>query len=168
MKDKKQLIHEYGITTVFILVLSLVLFFLISGSGKSREAGLKEMTEKVLKDHVLVEYTIVDTIPVQTPLAVSAAVFELKKTEFLNSAPAYAVLIRAYGIAGALPLVYVFDGQDAIFAGIGGLENETVSYTNTGLFGYGLTTPVINFWKQRAQALLPQKEPEEETKGATK
>ncbi len=167
MKDKKQIIHELCFITIFILMLSLILFFMISGSGKSREAGLKAMTEKVLKDHVLVDYTIGDMIPVQTPIAVSSAVFELKKTDFLNSAPAYAVLIRAYGIAGALPLVYVFDGQDAIFAGIGGLENETVSYTNTGLFGYGLTTPVINFWQQRAQALLPQKEPEE-TKGATK
>ena len=76
-------------------------------------------------------------------------------------------MIRGYGIAGALPLVDVFDDDDAVFAGMGGLENKTATYTDTGLFGYGLTTPIIEFWQKRAQALIPPKETEDE-KGAAK
>ena len=45
---------------------------------------------------------------------------------------------------------------------MGGLENKTATYTDTGLFGYGLTTPIIEFWQKRAQALIPPKETEDE------
>lgn len=168
MKDKKLFIHEAGASAVVIIVLSLIFFFMVIGSRKSWNNGLAAMTEKVLKDHAGAEYTIKGTLPVHSPLAVSAAVFELEKNTNGQTAPAYAVLIRAYGIAGALPLVYVFDDNDAFFAGMGGLENEIATYTDTGLFGYGLTTPVIEFWQKRAQALLPPKETEEDSKGADK
>ena len=167
MKDKKQIIHEAGASSILIVLFSLILFFMVYGSRKSWNNGLEQMTEKVLNDHAGAEYSIKGIIPVQTPLAVSAAVFELEKNNSLKSVPAYAVLIRAYGIAGALPLVYVFDDDDAFFAGMGGLENKTATYTDTGLFGYGLTTPIIEFWQKRAQALIPPKEIEDE-KGADK
>ena len=167
MKDKKQIIHEAGASSIVIILFSLILFFMVYGSRKSWNNGLEQMTEKVLNDHVGAEYSIKGIIPVQTPLAVSAAVFELEKNNSVKSAPAYAVLIRGYGIAGALPLVYVFDDDDAFFAGMGGLENKTATYTDTGLFGYGLTTPIIEFWQKRAQALIPPKETEDE-KGADK
>lgn len=168
MKDRKQLIHEAGAASTLILLLSLIFFFTVIGSRKSWNNGLTKMTEKVLKDHAGAEYTIKGKLPVKTPLDVSAAVFELEKDMNGKTAPAYAVLIRAYGIAGALPLVYVFDDNDAFFAGMGGLENEIATYTDTGLFGYGLTDTVIGFWQKRAQALLPPKETKEDEKGAEK
>ncbi|MBR6216457.1 MAG: hypothetical protein IKQ84_08610 [Spirochaetaceae bacterium] len=167
MKDKKQIIHEAGASSILIILFSLILFFMVYGSRKSWNNGLEQMTEKVLNDYVGAEYSIKGSIPVQTPLSVSAAVFELEKNNNLKSVPAYAVLIRAYGIAGALPLVYVFDDDDVFFAGMGGLENKTATYTDTGLFGYGLTAPIIEFWQKRAQALIPPKETEDE-KGAAK
>jgi len=155
MKDKKLLIRESVFVTAFILILSLVLFFTISISRKSWRNGLRTMTEKVLNDYVGVEYIITEDIKIQTPFAVSAAVFELQKKEQTSSSPAYAVLIRAYGITGALPLVYIFDGGDAFFAGMGGPENATVTYTDTGLFAYGFTSLIIDFWQERARSLLP-------------
>ena len=168
MKDKKLFIHEAGASFVIILLLSFILFFLVLGSRKSWNKGLTTITEKVLKDYAGAEYTIKDLMPVHSPLAVSAAVFELEKNTNGKSAPAYAVLIRAYGIAGALPLVYIFDDNDAFFAGMGSLENDATTFTDTGLFGYGLTAPIIEFWQKRAQALLPPKEIKEDSTGANK
>jgi len=168
MKDKKLLIHEAGAFTVVCLLFTFILFLTIYASRNSWNKGLQKMTEKVLKDYVGAEYMIKSSLPVQTPFSVSAAVFELQKKDSIQTNSAYAVLIRAYGISGALPLVYVFDDDDAFFAGMGGLENKTATYTDTGLFGYGLTAPIINFWQKRAQSLLPVKEPEDKEKGEDK
>ena len=88
MKDKKQIIHEAGASSIVIVFFSLILFFMVYGSRKSWNNGPEQMTEKVLNDYVGAEYSIKGSIPVQTPLSVSAAVFELKKNNTLKSVPA--------------------------------------------------------------------------------
>ena len=93
MKDKKLFIHEAGASAVVIIVLSVIFFFMVLGSRKSWNNGLAAMTEKVLKDHAGAEYTIKGTLPVHSPLAVSAAVFELEKNTNGQTAPAKAVWI---------------------------------------------------------------------------
>lgn len=75
----------------------------------------------------------------------------------------YAVIIRAAAVSGSVPLVYVFEGENAVFAGIGGekeklhLPDAQTAHLEYALLlsRYGLTEKIVSFWQNRARLLIP-------------
>lgn len=178
--EKKELIVQAIHVGIFFIVLPVILFFIANPSQNKRNEGLKIATQAVLTENFADFYTVDEFLPVKTPLTMSAAVFSLnknqpdKKTE--DDASSFAVIVRVTGFAGALPLVYIFDGNTEAFAGIAGncgkiapakkegLENsekdeetfEASKLTVQELFDYGLNYKTIDFWKKRAKLLVNQ------------
>ena len=95
------------------------------------------------------EYEVTDFVPEKTPFSVSSAVYKLRKKAYPKE-DCYAVIIKATAMYGAVPLVYIFDEDNYIFAGKG---YETVS-------DLVLPEPIIEFWAKRAKALIPPQKAE--------
>lgn len=142
MSDKKN-IRDFVITVVPLLILSVCLLFITASARTYWEKGLKKTVGTVLVPFAD-EYEITDFVPQITPFSVSSAVYRLRKKAY-PKADCYAVIIKATAMYGAVPLVYIFDEGDCIFAGKG---YETVS-------DLVLPEPIVDFWAKRAEALIP-------------
>ena len=183
--EKKELILQAIYVGIFLILLPIILFFIAKPNQNKRNEGLKIATQTLFNQKYPNLYQIDEFLQVKTPLTMSCAVFSLtksgnKKTEENN---AFAIIVRATGFAGAVPLVYVFDGNEEKFVGIAGncgkiekmtqtenAENaqnvgnaekaeenfQNIDLQKTSLFNYGLNYKTIDFWQKRAKTLLSQ------------
>ncbi len=175
--EKKELIVQAVHVGIFFILLPVVLFFIAIPSQNKRNEGLKIATQAVLTEKYGDFYTVNDFLPVKTPLTMSAAVFSLKKNSAdkkIEEDDSFAVMVRVTGFAGALPLVYLFDGTTETFAGIAGncgkiaqgktaeeTEKEEKNLTDIdlqsqALFDYGLNYKTVSFWQKRAKLMVSQ------------
>ena len=143
MNDSKKNINEFIITIVLLLVLSIGLLFITAYARTQWKTGLAKTVRTVLVPFEK-EYEVLDFIPEKTPFAVSSAVFKLRKKGYPNDA-CYAVIIKSTAMYGAMPLVYIFDGDEYIFAG------KVYDFSSE----IKLPQPILDFWAKRARLLLP-------------
>ncbi|MBO7485179.1 MAG: hypothetical protein J6Y75_00310 [Spirochaetaceae bacterium] len=147
MSDKKN-IRDFIVTVVPLLVFCVCLLFITASARTYWEKGLKKTVQTVLVPFAD-EYEVTDFVPEKTPFSVSSAVYKLRKKAYPKE-DCYAVIIKATAMYGAVPLVYIFDEDNYIFAGKG---YETVS-------DLVLPEPIIEFWAKRAKALIPPQKAE--------
>lgn len=143
MNDSKKNINEFIITIVLLLVLSIGLLFITAYARTQWKTGLAKTVRTVLVPFEK-DYEVLDFVPQKTPFAVSSAVFKLRKKGYPND-DCYAVIIKSTAMYGAMPLVYIFDGDEYIFAG------KAYDFSSE----IKLPLPILDFWAKRAKLLLP-------------
>ena len=143
MNDNKKNIHEFIITVVPLLIFSVGLLFITAFARTQWQNGLEKTVRTVLIPFEN-EYEVKDFVQTKTPFAVSSAVFKLRKKTSPND-DCYAVIIKSTAMYGAMPLVYIFDGEDYIFAG------KVYDFSSE----IKLPQPILDFWAKRARLLLP-------------
>ena len=143
MNDSKKTIYEFIITIVILLIFSVGLLFITVFARAQWKTGLTKTVRTVLIPFEK-EYEVIDFLPEKTPFAVSSAVFKLRKKGYPNN-DCYAVIIKSTAMYGAMPLVYIFDGDEYIFAG------KVYDFSSE----IKLPQPILDFWAKRAKLLLP-------------
>ncbi len=143
MNDNKKNIYEFIITIIVLLLFSIGLLFITTFARTQWKTGLAKTVRTVLSPYEN-EYEVLDFVPEKTPFAISSAVFTLRKKGYPND-ECYAVIIKATAMYGAMPLVYIFDGDEYIFAG------KVYDFSSE----IKLPQPILDFWAKRAKLLLP-------------
>ena len=143
MSDRKKNIHEFIIIVVPLLIFSVGLLFITSFARTQWKTGLAKIVQTVLVPFEN-DYEVLEFVPAKTPFAVSSAVFKLRKKGHPNE-DCYAVIIKSTAMYGAMPLVYIFDGNEYIFAGKAYDFNSEIR----------LPQPILDFWAKRARLLIP-------------
>lgn len=178
MNDKEKIIYDAIGFGVFIIVLASLLFWLAVGARSSWQDGLCSVINETLSSSEKYnEYKAENFVTVQSPFALSCAVFSVKKIDdlananganalqganlqgaenldganVLQSAP-YAVVVRAATTFGFAPLVFFFDEEyNGDFVGVAKLSKKSI-YLNQNLLPSG----TINFWQERLKRVLPK------------
>lgn len=145
---------------VFFL-LTTILFFLLFGmtllTKDKWQEGLRTQVDRVLSITNPGEYSTANFIQINSPFAVSAAVYELNNINTLNTNKMDAVILRVTGIYGPQAVVFLYnkDTKESTFCGIAGIDNQNYSKNR-----YGISDFYIQYWAKRLPELVEDQEME--------
>lgn len=121
--DYKKFFINYGILVGIIAVIFLVMIYTIKLSKKSWQNNLKVCVEKVLEENEPNTWNIETFVPIENPLSLSAACYEIsnRKTGLKKSA----VIIRDTSFYGPVSVVFICDDNNNVhFVGYSSLHGR--------------------------------------------
>ncbi|MBQ5999095.1 MAG: hypothetical protein IJL70_06455 [Treponema sp.] len=139
----KEFWREFGIFIGIILFFFMSLFGLIKLSQKSWDEGLKASVQAVLAEKTTEKWVLGNKIYLNSPIASSAALYELRKQDSVEKN--YAIIIRSATFYGHIPAVYIYNKNE----GVKFIGYSSVTGKIRKLLDQGKSDSSITQWSRR-------------------
>lgn len=146
----KKILIKYGYFCLILFALFLLLSLSTVLSRKSWTLGLKSQIQNTL-DVILPEESLVvgDSIQIEQPLSVSAAVYRLTDEAADNGR---AVIVRITGIAGPAAALYIRRPAETSFSYLGIMGED--QFYDKSFPWYKVAYRQIEYWKERIPMII--------------
>ena len=121
--NNKNFFKNYAFFILILLVIFVILSYTVVLSRKAWNKNLSTAVQKVLDDNELAQWKVGNSIPVNKPVTVNCAAYEIidSNTNLRQSA----VIIRIVTFYGPVAAVYTYkEGERAQFAGYSSLHGR--------------------------------------------
>lgn len=105
--DNKKFFRNYAFFMLILLVIFGILLYFVLVARKSWTKNLAITVQTVLDEEENGRWKVGDNIPINSPLTVNCAAYEI--TDSMDKAPKIAVIIRIMNYYGPIPAVYILN-----------------------------------------------------------